>query len=128
MPIYPHMIVDAKDLNIEPSFRSNREYIRLFINTLIKEVGMKKWGRAQVQYLTEPAHLRGLSYSQMITTSNVMLHIFEADDSLCLDLFSCKHFDSQVVIDVVRRFFNPSQISTQVINRGFSSGVFCEFI
>ena len=113
------MIVDCKELNIEPSFKSNRQYVKLFIDTLIKEVNMQKWGRAQVQYLNEPAHLRGLSYSQMITTSNVMLHIFEDNDSLCLDLFSCKGFDSQVVTAVVRRFFNPTQISTQVISRGF---------
>jgi len=127
MPVYPHMIVDCKDLNIEPSFKSNRQYVKLFIDTLIKEVNMKKWGRAQVQYLHEPEHLRGLSYSQMITTSNVMLHIFEDDDSLCLDLFSCKGFDPQVVTAVVRRFFNPTQVSTQVINRGFNSG-FGDFI
>ena len=56
----------------------------------------------------------------MITTSNVMLHIFEDNDSLCLDLFSCKGFDPQVVTAVVRRFFNPTQISTQLINRNFA--------
>lgn len=113
------MVVDAKELNIQTSFKSNRQYVRLFIDTLIREVNMKKWGRAQVQYLHEPAHLRGLSYSQMITTSNIMLHIFEDDDSLCLDLFSCKDFDPSVVTAVVRRFFNPTKISTQVVSRGF---------
>lgn len=120
MPVYPHLVVDARGLNIENLFKSDREYVKLFVNHLIRAVDMKRWGRIKVMYLHTPAELRGLSVVQMIHTSNLTLHIFENDDSLNLDLFSCKGFDPKVVIDVVRLYFNPTELTTQLLNRGFS--------
>ena len=120
MPVYPHLVVDARGLNIENLFKSDREYVKLFVNHLIRAVDMKRWGKIKTMYLTEPAALKGLSVCQFIHTSNLTLHIFENDDSLNLDLFSCKGFDPKVVIDVVRLYFNPTELTTQLINRGFS--------
>ena len=120
MPVYQELILDAKDLNIDERFIKSKEYIRLFVLQLIKAVKMERWGRMQLQYLHEPRVLRGWSAVQLIKTSNVNLHVMEFDNSLHLNLFSCKNFDNQIVIDMVRQYFQPATISVQNINRGFS--------
>lgn len=118
---YPELIIDCKDLNVPMKFLRSRDYVRLFINSLIKDINMRKLGRLNLQYLNDPDEkLTGMSASQIIYTSSITLHIYEYDDTLSLNVYSCREFDDDKVVDCVRAFFNPAKISVKRVMRGFN--------
>lgn len=120
MPQYPHLLLDCKDITVSDTFLNDRAYIKAFMNHLVQAIDMQKLGRLHIEFLDAPEELVGFSAVQLIKTSSIVLHVYPFDQTLNLDVFSCRNFDSQVVIDLVRRYFEPGVISCQNIQRGFS--------
>lgn len=116
---YPEVIIDAKEIMVHKTKLQDRKYIKQFVNEVIDAIHMEKWGTIRMQYAYEPSELRGWTCFQGIITSNLTLHLFEEENSLYLNVFSCKDFDENVVLDKVRTFFNPAVIRIQRIARGF---------
>ena len=90
------------------------------MNHLVEAIDMRKLGRLHIEFLDAPEELVGFSAVQLIHTSSIVLHVFPYDQTLNLDVFSCKEFLPEVVISLVRRYFEPATISSQVLYRGFS--------
>ena len=117
---YPHLLLDCKDITVSDTFLNDRAYMKAFMNHLVQVIDMKKLGRLHIEFLDAPEELVGFSAVQLIHTSSIVLHVYPFDQTLNLDVFSCKQFDCQVVIDLVRRYFEPGTVSSQIIYRGFS--------
>jgi S-adenosylmethionine/arginine decarboxylase-like enzyme len=54
---------------------------------------------------------------QLIETSNITAHFVEENNSMYLDVFSCKDFDPQVVEEAVKEFFDAKYFNRKVILR-----------
>ena len=117
---YPHLLLDCKDVTVSDTFLNDRAYIKAFMNHLVEAIDMRKLGRLHIEFLDAPEELVGFSAVQLIHTSSIVLHVFPYDQTLNLDVFSCKEFLPEVVISLVRRYFEPATISSQVLYRGFS--------
>ena len=117
---YPHLLLDCKDVTVSDTFLNDRAYIKAFMNHLLDAIDMQPLGRLHIEFLDAPEELVGYSAVRLIKTSSMVLHVFPYDQTVNLDVFSCKEFSSQVVIDLVRRYFEPGTVSSQVIFRGFS--------
>lgn len=79
--------------------------MEIWFNRLIAAIDMKALMPARVVYCDEPGN-RGLTGVAIIETSHIALHAWDEIEPglLELDIFSCKDFDVNVVIDALREF------------------------
>jgi len=57
---------------------------------------------------------------QLIETSNICAHFVDATGEAYIDVFSCKDFDIDVVMETITEFFGPDSISMYQLERGAS--------
>ena len=110
-----HLIIDAK--GCFPARAQDPEYIRSFTKELVRRIEMTPCGDTQVVHFAEGTDLAGWTMIQLIETSSIMGHFLDANGDLYLDVFSCKDFEEQRVMDVLEHFFSPDEIKHQVVMR-----------
>ena len=103
--IHLHLTVNAR---ISPKFSElPKDAAQQFVNELLRTVGMKPLGQLQWADAVD-LDFPGQSMVQMITTSHCSLHFFAHTDGtneIYFDLYSCKPFDTNKVIDVLDKKF-----------------------
>lgn len=115
------LILDLHDCNPE---RFNRVTIKKFFDVLCKEIDMEQcdlhfWddeGVPDEEKQTEP-HLKGTSAIQFIMTSNITIHTLDMLGKVFLNIFSCKDFKSNTVIDVAKLWFGGRVAKRTEIDR-----------
>ena len=60
----------------------------------------------------------GYSVFGIIAESHVSMHTFPEDNYFSFDLYSCKKFDANFLIDLLNEELGECQLNYQVINRG----------
>ena len=63
--------------------------------------------------------LGGYSVFGIIAESHVSMHTFPEDNYFSFDLYSCKKFDANFLIDLFNKELGECQLNYQVIKRGF---------
>ena len=109
-----HLILDCSGCNHE-AFTS-AENIATFAKTLVKEIDMVAYGEPQVVHFGS-GNKQGYTLVQLIETSNICAHFVEENNTMYLDVFSCKPFENEIVKDCVRDYFKPEAIQSVVFNR-----------
>jgi S-adenosylmethionine decarboxylase len=110
-----HLIIDAK--HCFPDRVQDPEYIRHFTKELVRQIEMVPFGEPQVVHFADGTDLAGWTMIQLIETSSIMGHFLDVSGDLYLDVFSCKDFEEQRVIDTLEHFFSPDEIKHKVIMR-----------
>jgi S-adenosylmethionine decarboxylase len=110
-----HLVADVKACNI--SRATDPEYIRWFTKELVRMIEMVPHGEPQVVHFADGTDLAGWTVIQLIETSSIMGHFIDMNGDLYLDIFSCKNFEGQVVIDLLNSCFAPEDIKWHVIYR-----------
>jgi S-adenosylmethionine/arginine decarboxylase-like enzyme len=59
----------------------------------------------------------GISAVQLITTSAITIHTNDQARDLYLDVFSCKWFAEDTVLNKVKQMFAPQEITYQIVMR-----------
>ena len=86
--------------------------LRIFLAELVKTIGMRA--------LFEPIALQGkYGFTGIvgIVTSHIAFHFFDADQSLHLDVYSCKEFDLPVVARFVDQYWEIKKADIVFIKR-----------
>lgn len=109
-----HMIVDCFDANYEAI--TDAKTIEKFARTLVKRIDMVPFGDPQIVHFGE-GDKEGYTLVQLIQTSNITAHFVNDTKSIYLDVFSCKPYKQETVIETVREFFNPVSIMERFIER-----------
>ena len=115
-----HLILDCGSCsnNIK-----DKNTIELFSKTLVEEIKMVPYGEPIIEYFgTGTIENSGYTLIQLIETSNITAHFVDYDNSAYIDVFSCKEFDEQTVVELVYKFFKPKNIITKNITRQAKSG------
>ena len=87
---------------------SNTKHVQNFLNVLVKLIKMNK--------LTEPIikegkkSLPGVSGFVMIQTSHISIHTYTKVNRLCLDIYSCKNFNENDVLNHISNYFQVSKL------------------
>jgi S-adenosylmethionine/arginine decarboxylase-like enzyme len=111
-----HLMLDCSACDIQSI--TNPGLIAAFSNELVARVQMIPYGQPQVVHFAEHDPSKaGWTLVQLIQTSNICGHFIDSTGDAYLDVFSCKTFDNQTVIDVVNRYFNPKNIKVTFITR-----------
>lgn len=117
-----HLLIDAQggDLNAVTSI----ETITAFVDELVTTIDMVKYGPLWIErFATHDPVKAGISFVQMIETSNITGHFVDADGDFYLDIFSCKDYDAEVVQALVDQYFSPVVQHTITVNRDAKTNI-----
>lgn len=111
-----HMILDCFGGAIGKI--SNKEHVARFVEQLVKEIDMVAYGDLWIErFATHDPDKAGISFCQMIETSNIAGHFVEKNGDFYIDIFSCKEYDSETVLRLVKLWFEPKNISPRYLLR-----------
>src|SRR4051812_22155623 len=104
-----HLVLDCSTCDQEAV--SEGEVLREFCADLVVSIGMVAYVEPVLEHFaTHLPEAAGYSLVQLIETSAVTGHFCDASGDAYLDVFSCKDFDPEVAIEVVRRHLRPKLI------------------
>lgn len=109
-----HLILDCRGGKI--SSVTDPKNIERFVIELVDEIDMKRFGDPTIVHFGSE-HLTGYSLMQLIETSSITGHFVDQNGDLYLDIFSCKPFNPDTAIGVVKKFFGPKNMKMQYLTR-----------
>ena len=109
-----HLIIDAA--RASPHTIRSPTVIHDFTKTLVKRIDMVAYGNPQIVRFGSGGK-EGYTLVQLIETSNISAHFVEENNSMYLDVFSCKDFDPLVVKHTVEEFFDVEDMKMKVLTR-----------
>lgn len=112
-----HLLLDCSNCNHDVD---NPEKVSEFLTELVKALKMKAVGKPIVHQFKGPFPARGTSGTQIITTSSITFHSDDEQWAAYIDVFSCKLFQPDVALKVVKKFFQPEHIGALMIYRDAS--------
>lgn len=92
------------------------EYIKAFSKSLVKHIDMVAFGEPIVVHFGEDNKM-GFTLIQLIQTSNIAGHFCDDTGDFYLDVFSCKEYDVNAVVEFVDEWFSPENIKVNYIER-----------
>ena len=111
-----HLMLDCSGCNRD--LMTDRNNVYNFVVTLVKRIDMIAYGEPIIEFLCDgDLSKEGFSLLQLITTSNICGHFIDHHGHIYLDVFSCKQFDNQTVIDTVKEFFGAEKIRVNFLTR-----------
>ena len=112
-----HLIIDLKGCrNLEKL--SDKRFIKNFLLELVGIAKMKAITKPNVLYYEhEDRRESGVTGFVIISDSHISVHTYPFKESLYLDLFSCKIFDSERIVRYIKDVFRPDSISDRLIKR-----------
>ena len=118
-PFGIHFILDADQCEGD---LKDKKHIQSFIDTIVDKLEMKKKGETVFEYFEDNDYNRerdivGWSVVQIISLSNITIHINEISRTIYLDCFTCGDLDDSKVTLLVSDFFKPTKIKKQIIYR-----------
>lgn len=115
-----HLMLDCGGCN--ENIRIRGQIIR-FVKILVERIDMIAHGEPLLEYLLPGDPKQGYSMVQLIETSNICAHFVEPDNTMYLDVFSCKKFAPEVVKQCVREHFSPGSIREHFLHRQADTGI-----
>ena len=108
------LIIDASKCNLEKI--TSHDNIYNFNKKLVKDIDMVAYGEPQIIHFGS-GEKEGYTSVQLIETSNITGHYANDDRAVFLNVFSCKEYSVDVVIDLVKEFFEPEEVRFQSVTR-----------
>ncbi len=110
-----HMIIDA----ISRSKKlSSTEAVFRFLDELPKQIGMKKIITPYViPYEHEVPEDSGVSGFVMIAESHISVHTYPHRGFFLMDVFSCKEFDAEKTVELIKDYFEAEDARVQLVER-----------
>lgn len=116
-PFGLHLVLDLA--GCDPGIISDGDALKRFAAGLCEQIGMTPYGPpwAERFALHDPV-AAGWTVVQPITTSLISLHVSEARGSVCLDVFSCRTFDTDAAVaHAVRCLGAVEVLQRQILTR-----------
>jgi S-adenosylmethionine/arginine decarboxylase-like enzyme len=111
-----HLIIDMTAGEID-RVRS-AAHISRFVETLVETIGMKADGAPLLEHFAEHVpDAAGYSLVQLIETSAITGHFCDRSGDAYIDIFSCKDFQAELAVEVVRAAFRPQHINFMTLAR-----------
>ncbi len=95
----------------------DKEFIKSLLSRLVKAIGMKAHGEPIVDRFGDGL-LEGVSGFQFIMTSSITIHCDEVGNRAFVDVFSCKAFNHETVVNFLTKEFKTVNFKQVVTTRG----------
>jgi S-adenosylmethionine decarboxylase len=109
-----HLLIDMSDVNKN---MDSEDAIENFFGLLLKTTKMKALSPIMIKRVDNKEEGRGISAVQIITTSSIVFHGDDKNRCVYLDVFTCKPFDQKVVINLIKKYFQPKRFKSKMIYR-----------
>ena len=111
-------IASAIDIyDCDPLKIRDAEYIRRFVAELCELIDMKRFGDTQIVHFGEDERVAGFSMVQFIETSLISAHFANQTNTVYLDVFSCKPYDTEAARSFSQSYFGGSYSNLNVTLR-----------
>jgi S-adenosylmethionine decarboxylase len=105
-----HLIIDMSAGDRERV--QSAQHISRFVETLVEAIGMQGYGAPLLEHFSEHVpEAAGYSLVQLIETSAITGHFCDLSGDAYIDILSCKDFDAELAVEVVRAAFRPQHIN-----------------
>ncbi len=91
--------------------------IKKYVKELCKLIDAKPFGETVVVNFGADERIAGFSMTQLIETSLISGHFVNRNNTIYIDVFSCKAYDPAVVAEFTKKFFEAKDMNTHVIVR-----------
>lgn len=108
-----HLVLTAQGCN-DNLF--SEDAIATWITNLVDRIDMQAYGDPIVARFGEGIE-EGISAVQLIHTSAIVIHTNDGSREMYLDVFSCKGFSEEDVMDVLNETFAPTNVNFQILYR-----------
>ena len=91
-----------------------------FLDKLVDFIDMEKQGEPAI-FRTDEQRFPGkdgLSGWVPLAESSIVIHTLSLNNYISLDVYSCKEFNTNKVIEFIKKWFAPDKIDSQFIKRG----------
>jgi S-adenosylmethionine decarboxylase len=109
-----HLILDCYEA--DKTKITDVENITAFAKELVKRIDMVAYGEPQIIHFGEDDKA-GYTMFQLIETSNICAHFCDESGNFYLDVFSCKPYSVETVLQTVNDFFSPQTIRERYLER-----------
>lgn len=109
-----HLIVDASECDHDKI--TSYDNIYNFTKQLVSDIGMIAYGEPQIVKFGS-GNKAGYTLVQLIETSNICAHFVDETDDIYLDVFSCKQFDANIVLELLKKYFGTVNIKVDFRKR-----------
>lgn len=111
-----HAMFDCARCDIESI--TSKENVYNFIKELVPAIDMIAFGEPMIEHFaTHAPDKAGISFCQMIETSNISGHLVDSNGDAYIDIFSCKPVDIAVAELMIQRYFDPERIRVNFLTR-----------
>lgn len=100
-----------------PETIRDADAIRRFVAELCELIQMKAFGEPLVVHFGQEERIAGYSMVQLIETSLISAHFANESNAVYLDVFSCRPYDKDAVVEFARRFFGGRRATSSVTVR-----------
>lgn len=111
-PVHIHFLLKATVGNVHITEEEGKR----FLTTLVHAIGMVPVTEPQCVQVTHPGN-EGPTGSINLATSHIAFHLWEGTGLLMLDVYSCKHFEVETVIQEVNKMFSLINAYYMTIDR-----------
>jgi S-adenosylmethionine decarboxylase len=104
----------------KPEVCGNLEHCYSYLNNLVDFIGMKKQLPPSI-FRTDRKSFpdkAGLSGWVPLADSSIVIHTLSEKRYISIDVYSCKAYDKDKVIEFTRRYFEPRKVEKRFILRG----------
>jgi S-adenosylmethionine/arginine decarboxylase-like enzyme len=108
-----HLVLTAQGCNDE---LLSLDVMRQWMTELVDRIDMVAFGEPVIARFGEGIEV-GISAVQLIMTSANTIHTNDQAREMYLDVFSCKGFNEQDVIDFLNETYAPQSVNFQVLYR-----------
>tara|TARA_B100000941_G_scaffold224716_1_gene166978 strand:- start:792 stop:1151 length:360 start_codon:yes stop_codon:yes gene_type:complete len=111
-----HATFDCKSCDMATI--SDKEHIKNFIKELVEKIDMEAYGDPVIEHFaTHDPDKAGISFFQMIQTSNISGHLVDINGDAYIDIFSCKEYNVVEAKSIIEKYFKPKDIRQNFITR-----------
>jgi S-adenosylmethionine/arginine decarboxylase-like enzyme len=111
-----HAMFDCAACDIDKI--TSKENVYNFLKELVPAIDMIAFGEPMIEHFaTHAPDKAGISFVQMIETSNISGHLVDVNGDGYFDIFSCKPVDIGVAQDMIQKYFNPEKVRVNFVTR-----------
>jgi len=112
-----HIVIDLAGCPRERLTDAN--HIASWSAEVILAIDMRAYGEPILEHFADHnVAVAGYTLVQLIETSALSAHFAENRGEVYIDLFSCKRFAEEIVLDISKRYFEPSGVTVRSLIRG----------
>ena len=112
-----HLILDLE--KCDRGKLIDNKFIYGFLNKIVSLCSMKPLIPPYIVEYKDPwASTPGLTGFVVIAESHVSIHTFPDNNYVFLDIFSCKTFESESIIEFIKKELNAKKATLNIIERG----------